>query len=81
METTLILGFVILTIILWFWAIIDITRSRFKSPNMNTIWLLAVLFFPVLGSVFYFQLRKKFVTKEPRKFQPNFNRTELKTTE
>ena len=81
METTLIIGFVILTIILWFSAIIDITRSRFKNPNMNTIWFLAVLFFPVLGSIFYFQLRKKFVTKEPRKFQPNFNRTELKTTE
>ena len=81
METTLIIGFVILTIILWFLAIIDITRSRFKNPNMNTIWLLAVLFFPVLGSIFYFQLRKKFVTKKPRKFQPNFNRTELKTTE
>jgi uncharacterized membrane protein YhaH (DUF805 family) len=81
MEATLIIGFVILTIILWFWAIMDITRSRFKNRNMNTIWLLAVLFFPVLGSIFYFQLRKKFVTKEKRKFQPNFNRTELKTTE
>jgi len=81
METTLIIGFVILTIALWFWAIIDITSSRFKKPNMNTIWLLAVLFFPVLGSIFYFQLRKKFVMKEKRKFQPNFNRTELKTTE
>ncbi|NRR93565.1 PLDc_N domain-containing protein [Winogradskyella undariae] len=78
METTLIIGFVILTIILWFWAIMDITRSRFKNPTMNTIWLLAVLFFPVLGSIFYFQLRKKYVTKESRKFQPNFNRTELK---
>ena len=81
METTLIIGFVILTILLWFWAIIDISRSRFKNPNMNTIWLLAVLFFPVLGSILYFQLRKRFVTKEPRKFQPNFNRAELKTTE
>jgi hypothetical protein len=81
MEATLIIGFVILTIILWFWAIMDITRSRFKKPNMNTIWLLSVLFFPVLGSILYFQLRKKYVTKEPRKFQPNFNKTELKTTE
>jgi Flp pilus assembly protein protease CpaA len=81
MEATLIIGFVILTIILWFWAIMDITRSRFNNRNMNTIWLLAVLFFPVLGSIFYFQLRKKCVTKEKRKFQPNFNRTELKMTE
>ena len=81
MEATLIIGFVILTIILWFWAIMDITRSRFKNRNMNILWLLAVLFFPVLGSIFYFQLRKKFVTKEKRKFQPNFNSTELEMTE
>ena len=81
MQTTLIIRFVILTIILWFWAIIDITKSRFKNPNMNTIWLLAVLIFPVLGSIFYFQLRKTFVTKGSKKFEPNFNRTELKMTE
>lgn len=81
METTLIIGFMILTIILWFWAIIDITKSRFKNSKMNTVWLIGVLFFPVLGSIFYLQLKKKYVTKEPRKFQPNFNRTELKTAE
>jgi len=81
MEKTLIIGFIFLTIALWFWAIIDITKSRFKNQKMNTIWLLAVLFFPVLGSIFYFQLRKKFISKEPRKFQPNFNRTELKTAD
>lgn len=81
MELTLIIGFVILTMVLWFWAIIDITSSRFKKPHMNTIWFLAVLFFPVLGSILYFQLRKNYVTKEPRKFQPNFNRREVKITE
>ncbi|MBG7630949.1 MAG: PLDc_N domain-containing protein [Bacteroidetes bacterium] len=41
---------------------------------MNIVWLLAILFFPVLGSIFYFQLRRK----GRRKFQPNFNRTESK---
>ena len=81
METVLIIGFIILTIVLWTWAILDITKSKFKNPVMNIIWLLAVLFFPALGSIMYFQLRKKFVTKEKRKFQPNFNRTELKATE
>jgi hypothetical protein len=75
MEAPLISGLVILTIVLWFWALIDITRSRFKNPTMNIVWLLAVLFFPVLGSIFYFQLRRKFISKESRKFQPNFIRT------
>lgn len=77
METTLIIVFVILTIILWTRAIIDITKSKFKSPISNIIWLLGVLFFPVLGSILYFQLRKKYVMKEPRKFQPDFARTKL----
>lgn len=77
METAFILALIILTTILWFWAIIDINRSRFKSPTMNTVWLLIVLFFPVLGSIFYFQLRKKLITKGPRKFQPKFKRAEF----
>lgn len=81
METILIIGFSFLTIFLWFWAIIDITRSRFKNPNMNTIWLLAVLFSPILGSILYFQLKSKFVIKNHRKFQPNFNRIELRTNQ
>ncbi|MBU2526844.1 MAG: PLD nuclease N-terminal domain-containing protein [Bacteroidetes bacterium] len=80
METKLIIGLVFLTLALWFWAIIDITRSRFKKPIMNTICLLAVLFFPVLGSILYFQFRKRFVIEAPRKFQPNFKKSELRTT-
>lgn len=76
MNTTLIIGFLILTITLWFWAIIDITRSRFKSTTMNTVWLLAVLFFPILGSILYFQLKQKYV-KKVKKFKPNFNKVEL----
>ncbi|MBL4604495.1 MAG: PLDc_N domain-containing protein [Flavobacteriaceae bacterium] len=72
MESTLFIGFIILTIVLWFWAIIDITKSRLKNPKMNMVWLIVVLVFPVLGSILYFQLRRI----ERRKFQPKFNRTE-----
>lgn len=78
METTLIIGCVILTIILWFWAIIDIIKSRFKNRFINTVWLVLVFIFPVLGSIFYFQLKKKYVINGPRKFNPNFNRVGLK---
>lgn len=77
METIMIIGFIFLSIALWFWAIIDISKSRFKKPIMNTVWLLTVLFFPILGSILYFQFKEKFVSKKKRKFQPNFNRTEL----
>lgn len=77
METIMIIGFIFLSITLWFWAIIDISRSRFKNPIMNTMWLLAVLFFPILGSILYFQFKEKYVSIKKRKFQPNFNRMEL----
>lgn len=73
----MIIGFIFLSITLWFWAIIDISRSRFKNPIMNTMWLLAVLFFPILGSILYFQFKEKYVSIKKRKFQPNFNRMEL----
>jgi len=76
MDRNIIIGLIFIAIALWFWAIIDITRSRFKNPFMNTICLLAVLFFPILGSILYLILRKKLIAKEKRKFQPNFNRTE-----
>jgi len=76
MDRNLIIGLIFIAIALWSWAIIDITRSRFKSPFMNTISLLVVLFFPIFGSILYLILRKKLITKEKRKFQPNFNRTE-----
>lgn len=74
METIVIISFIILFIFLWFWAIIDISKSRFKNPTMNTVWYLIVLFFPVIGSIIYFQLKKNYVVIEARKFQPNFNR-------
>ncbi len=73
MENIMIIGLSILTLILVFWAIIDITRSRFINPTKRTIWLLIVLFFPMIGSILYFQLRKKLITKESRQFQPKFN--------
>jgi len=75
MEIFLIIGLALLTIGLWFWAMIEIAKSRFINPNFNTIWLLIVLFFPILVSIFYFQIRKKLVANDPRVFQPNCNRT------
>lgn len=78
MEAILFITFLILTIGLWFWAIFDLTRSRFHIPTMKPVWLLVVLFFPVIGSIFYFQFRKKLIDKEPRKFQPDFNRADFK---
>lgn len=69
MDSILNIGFLFIALGLWFWAIIDITRSRFINPLMRTIWLFAVLLLPVLGSFLYLLLKNRFITKEPRKFQ------------
>ena len=63
-----------LTAVLWIWAFIDITKSRFEKNNLKFLWIAAILIFPILGSIIYFQFSKKF-KKKKRKFQPNFNKS------
>lgn len=74
MEYYLVNVMALLTMGLWFWAINDISRSGFKDPAMKTVWLIVVLFAPIFGSIFYFQLRNKYATKEKLKFEPQFSR-------
>ncbi|UBM61561.1 PLD nuclease N-terminal domain-containing protein [Candidatus Sulfidibacterium hydrothermale] len=68
----LMIVFLLLILALEFWALIDLTRSRFKTPIMRTVYLLIVLFFPVLGTIAYFLTKKSVTTKESRRFQPEF---------
>ncbi len=77
METLILITFILLAVTLWVWALFNLTRSTFKDPTMKTVWLLVVLFFPLVGSVFYFQLKRKLITKEPRRFNPNFRHSKL----
>jgi len=67
-------AFIFCTIGLSYWALIDISKSRFKNPAMKTIWFIVVLFTNALGAIFYFQLKRKFTIKKRRLFQPNFIR-------
>jgi hypothetical protein len=69
LATTLVL----LTIVIWFWAIIDIMRSKFQKQFSRTIWILMVLLFPILGSILYFQFKTRLTVKASGKFQPTFN--------
>ncbi len=66
--------FMALTAILWVWALIDLVKSHFKNPTYKILWLLAILFFPVVGSILYFMLKKEFVDPGKRKFDPDFRR-------
>lgn len=43
----------------WVFCIIEIVRSEFKSTNDKIIWLILVLWLPVLGSLLYIGIGRK----------------------
>lgn len=44
--------------ILWIIALIDILKSDFKDTNGKIIWVLLVIFLPIIGSILYFAIGK-----------------------
>ncbi|SDR71260.1 PLDc N-terminal domain-containing protein [Christiangramia echinicola] len=72
MTEILIILLFTLTIILWIWALIDIYKSHFKNGIFKIIWFIAVIIFPILGSMIYFQFKNKMTSRQRRKFEPNF---------
>ena len=49
-----LLPFVLLPII----ALVDVLKNEFTGNN-KIIWVLVILFFPLLGSILYFMIAKK----------------------
>lgn len=48
----LLIGFVVF--VAWVATIVDIVRSEFDTPSNKTVWMLLVLFLPLLGMVLYY---------------------------
>ena len=69
----LVISIIFLVPFLWAWAIFDITKSRFKNSEMRLFWFVIVLFFPIIGSIIYFQLKRTFTVSQRNQFQPNFH--------
>ncbi|MEQ9307960.1 MAG: PLDc N-terminal domain-containing protein [Balneolaceae bacterium] len=56
------IGLVALTIIalaLWFFAIADIVKGSLAGDTNRILWLLIVIFFPILGALLYLFIGKK----------------------
>ena len=49
----------ILAFAIWVYALIDILRSKFVDSTHKLIWILVVIFIPVLGAVLYLFIGKK----------------------
>jgi hypothetical protein len=56
----------------WVYALIDCVKNEFRGPNQKLIWLILILFSPVIGTFLYLGMSKR--TMEKRRFQPDFNR-------
>ncbi len=54
----IILIFSIGFFVLFIWALVDILKSEFTGYN-KIIWVLLVLFIPVLGTILYFIIGRK----------------------
>lgn len=72
MERYLIASFVLLQLLISFWAIYDISKSRLKGFYSNTLFLLLVILLPTFGALAYF-LSKRYLTLPKRRFAPEFN--------
>jgi len=57
-ELIIVLVFVLLPVVLLLWALIDILRSNFKDSVTKLIWIVVVVFVPVVGAILYLVLRK-----------------------
>jgi len=40
-------------------ALISLLTSNFENSNDKIVWVLVILFFPIIGSILYFALARK----------------------
>jgi heme/copper-type cytochrome/quinol oxidase subunit 2 len=66
--------FSILAFVLWVWAVIDVMQHLQDNASKTIIWLIIIIFFPVVGSLVYFWVRNRTFNKE-RNFDPDFGET------
>jgi hypothetical protein len=59
-------------LVLWVWALLDVVKISFSSPFLRTLFVMLILLFPLIGSIFYFQMKKR-VSVDSREFRPQFN--------
>ncbi|MBU3906816.1 MAG: PLDc N-terminal domain-containing protein [Nanoarchaeota archaeon] len=63
-----ILGFAIFLLILWLAMIIDCVQKNFKKDIDKVVWILLLIFIPVLAAVFYyFIVFRKGLNKKKKK--------------
>lgn len=55
-EVLLLLFFLIIPVGIWLWALVDLLRSNFTNQINKLIWLILIVFLPILGVPLYYFL-------------------------
>lgn len=50
---------ILIPMILWFWALIDVLRSDFRDSTTKIVWLIAIIFVPFLGALLYLVIGRR----------------------
>lgn len=58
MRLAITLLILLLPMVPTFWAIRDVAHRSFDDPQKKMIWLLIIIFLPVLGGLIYFAFKK-----------------------
>ncbi|GGG31505.1 PLD nuclease N-terminal domain-containing protein [Pontibacter amylolyticus] len=62
-ELMLILFFLGMPIILLLWALVDLLTSEFSDSTNKLVWVIVILFLPVLGAILYLLIGRKQKTR------------------
>jgi hypothetical protein len=46
-------------LIIWIYALVDIVKSEFRSPNDKIVWVLIVLFATLIGAILYLAIGRR----------------------
>jgi len=53
---------IVLSVILWVWAVYDINKTRIRN-KISLLWLLLILVFPMIGPIIYFQMKRSILKR------------------
>ncbi|WP_181308999.1 PLD nuclease N-terminal domain-containing protein [Rufibacter sp. XAAS-G3-1] len=55
----IILSILFIPAVFWIWALIDLLTSKFSNSIEKLIWLIAIIFIPVLGAILYLMIGRR----------------------
>jgi cytochrome bd-type quinol oxidase subunit 2 len=74
MPLLMILGFA-----LWIWALMDISKRRFRHSAQKWVWLALILIIPFIGPIIFFQVKRGVSRMNKRTYGANYSGARFRT--